>query len=42
MWQSWVEIKHYSTVYFNRVAVFEVLWCSTSIKGGAHMHSEDT
>ena len=25
MWQSRVEIEHYSIVYFNRIAVFEVL-----------------
>ena len=25
MWQSWVEIEHYSIAYFNRVTAFEVL-----------------
>ena len=25
MWQSWVEIEHYSVAYFNRVAAFKEL-----------------
>ena len=25
MWQSWVEIEHYSIAYFARIASFEVL-----------------
>ena len=25
MWQSRVEIEHYSVTYFNRITVFEVL-----------------
>lgn len=25
MWQSWLEIEHYSVANFNRTAVFEVL-----------------
>ena len=39
MCQSRVEIKHYSVVYFDRITVFNALLCSTSIKGGAHLHS---
>ena len=33
MWQSRVEIEHYSVAYFNRITAFEV---RTSVKGGAH------
>ena len=40
MWQTRVEIKHYSVAYFNRVMASKVLQRSTSIKGGAHMCSE--
>ena len=36
MWQSWVEIEHYSIAYFDRIAAFEALYCRTSVKGGAH------
>ena len=36
MWQSRVEIEGYSVAYFDRIAVFEVLYRWTSIKGGAH------
>ena len=36
MWQSRVEIEHYSVVYFNHITVFEVLWRGTSVRGGAH------
>jgi len=25
MWQSWVEIKHYSVTYFNHATAFEAL-----------------
>ena len=25
MWQSWVEIIHYSVAYFNRITTFEAL-----------------
>ena len=25
MWQSWVEIEHYSVAYFARIASFEAL-----------------
>ena len=39
VWQPQVEIKHYSVVYFNRVAVFEALQRRTPVKGGAHTHS---
>ena len=31
-----VEIEGYSVAYFDRIAVFEVLYRSTSIKGRAH------
>ena len=41
MWQSRVEIEHYSIAYFDRVAAFEALQRSTSVKGRAHMRSED-
>ena len=41
MWQSRVEIEHDSAVQLDCVTVFEALWCKTSIKGGAHTHSED-
>ena len=27
MWQSRVEIEGYSVVYFDRIAVFKVLYC---------------
>ena len=37
MWQSQVEIEHYSVAYFDRITVFEVLKCRTSVKGGAHI-----
>ena len=37
MWQSRVEIEDYSVAYFHRIAVFEMLYRSTSIKGRAHM-----
>ena len=33
MRQSQVEIKRYSIAYFGHVAIFEVVWCSTSVKG---------
>ena len=36
MWQSQVEIEHYSIVYFAPITVFEELQCRTSVKGGAH------
>ena len=36
MWQSRVEIEHYSVAYFAHITAFEVLWCGTSVKGGAH------
>ena len=35
VWQSRVEIKHYSVAYFDHFAEFEVLKCRTSVKGGA-------
>ena len=34
VWQSRVEIKHYS---IDRIAAFEALQRRTSVKGGAHM-----
>ena len=37
MWQSWVEIEHYSVAYFNCITAFEVLQCRSSIKVGANM-----
>ena len=37
MWQSQVEIQHYSVVYFNCITAFEVLYHRTSIKSGADM-----
>ena len=37
MWQSRVEIEHYSVAYFDCVIVFAALYCSTSVKGGAHV-----
>ena len=36
MWQSQVEIEHYSFAYFDRIAAFEALQRRTSVKGGAH------
>ena len=36
MWQSQVEIEHYSVAYFDYIITFEALQCITSIKGGAH------
>ena len=36
MWQSRVEIEHYSVAYFDRIAAFEALLRRTSVKGGAH------
>ena len=38
MWQSRVEIKHYSVAYFDCGTAFEVLQRGTSVKGGAHTH----
>ena len=35
MWQSQVEIKHYSAVYFDHITAFETLYCRTSVKGTA-------
>ena len=37
MWQSQVEIEHYSVVYFDRITAFKVLYRRTSVKGGADM-----
>ena len=39
MWQSQIEIEHYSVVYFDRITVFEALEHTTSVKGGAQMRS---
>ena len=41
MWQSYVEIKEYSVIYFNRVAAFKAVYHRTSVKGEAHMHFVD-
>ena len=40
MWQSLVEIEHYSVAYFDRVTAFEMLYRSTSVKGEVHTRSE--
>ena len=37
MWQSWVEIEHYSVAYFKHVTTFKVLQCVTSNKGEVNM-----
>ena len=39
IWQSWVEIKHYSVAYFDHVTAFKALQCRTSVEGRAHMCS---
>ena len=36
MWQSCVEIKGYSAAYLDRIDVFEVPYCWTFFKDGAH------
>ena len=36
MWQSQVEIEHYSVAYFARIAVFKALLHGASVKGWAH------
>ena len=36
MWQSQVEIKHYSIAYFNCITAFEAFLRRTSVKGRAH------
>ena len=41
MWQSQVEIEHYSIACFSCVAAFEALQHETSIKGRAHTHCID-
>ena len=38
MWQSHVEIKDYSVVYFDCIVAFKALYHWTSVKGGAHTH----
>ena len=42
MWQSRVEIKGYSVVYFDHIAAFEVPYRRTSVKGGTHMRFVDS
>ena len=51
MWQSQVEIEHYSIVDFalliiyhiqRAVAQYKELWHKTSIKSGTHVHNIDT
>ena len=37
VWQSWVEIKHYSVAYFDHVTALQVLKRRTLVKGRAHM-----
>ena len=39
MWQSRVEIEHYSVAYFDHIAVFKALKRRTSVKGEAHTRS---
>ena len=34
MWQSRVEIEHYSVAYFTHITAFEALLRGTSVKGG--------
>ena len=36
MWQSLVEVKHYSIAYFDCITTFKVLWHRTSVKDGVH------
>ena len=36
MWQSWIEITPLTC--FDHITVFEVQYCWTSVKGGAHLH----
>ena len=36
VWQSWVEIEHYSIAYFDHITAFKALQHGTSVKGGAH------
>ena len=36
MWQSRVEIEHYSVAYFNCITAFKALLHRTSVKGGTH------
>ena len=42
MWQSRVEIKDHSVTHFDCIAVFEVPYCWTSVKGGVHTCFVDT
>ena len=41
-WQSHVEIKDDSIVYFDCTTVLETLYCWTSVKGRVHMHFVDS
>ena len=41
VWQSRVKNEHCFDVNFEHITTFKVLYDRTSIKGGAHMHSED-
>ena len=36
MWQSRVENKDYSVMYFNHIAAFKASYRWTFVKGGAH------
>ena len=38
LWQSRVEIEHYSATYFDCITTFEVLKYRTSVTGKAYMH----
>ena len=40
MWQSRIETERYSIAYFEHITTFEVLYRSTSVKGGADTRSE--
>ena len=42
MWQSRLEIEGYSVAYFDHIAAFEVPYCWTSVKGGAHTRFVDS
>ena len=38
IWQSRIEIKHYSVACFIHISAFEALYHRTSVKSGAHTH----
>ena len=37
VWQSQVEIKHYSVAYFDHITALQMLKCRTLAKGGARI-----